>query len=116
MIVRIANSDSLTVSRPPHETQMRGASRGSAKKYPALRKRTDAIVLHRIFGSPRRARSSGDAATRRGRLTPKGVQVALLFLFFHKRLCGPLANSRFIIVQIPNIALTAGSSRLSSRR
>src|SRR5215472_13326456 len=26
------------------------------------------------------------------RLTPK---VALLFLFFHKRLCGPLANSRF---------------------
>jgi hypothetical protein len=29
------------------------------------------------------------------RLTDKGVQVALLFLFFHKRLCGPLANSRF---------------------
>jgi hypothetical protein len=29
------------------------------------------------------------------RLTPKGVQVALLFLFFHKRLCGPLANRRF---------------------
>lgn len=29
------------------------------------------------------------------RLTNKGVQVALLFLFFHKRLCGPLANSRF---------------------
>jgi len=28
-------------------------------------------------------------------LTAKGVQVALLFLFFHKRLCGPLANSRF---------------------
>ena len=28
------------------------------------------------------------------RLTPKGVQIALLFLFFHKRLCGPLANSR----------------------
>lgn len=25
----------------------------------------------------------------------KGVQAALLFLFFHKRLCGPLANSRF---------------------
>ena len=31
----------------------------------------------------------------RYRLTAKGVQVALLFLFFHKRLCGPLANSRF---------------------
>ena len=29
------------------------------------------------------------------RLTTKGVQVALLFLFFHKRLCGPIANSRF---------------------
>jgi hypothetical protein len=29
------------------------------------------------------------------RLTTKGVQVALLFLFFHKRLCGPLAHSRF---------------------
>jgi hypothetical protein len=29
------------------------------------------------------------------RLTAKGVQVALLFLFFHKRLCGPLANSHF---------------------
>jgi hypothetical protein len=25
----------------------------------------------------------------------KGVDVALLFLFFHKRLCGPLAYSRF---------------------
>ncbi len=29
------------------------------------------------------------------RLSSKGVQVALLFLFFHKQLCGPLANSRF---------------------
>jgi hypothetical protein len=29
------------------------------------------------------------------RLSNKGVQVALLFLFFHKRLCGPLAHSRF---------------------
>ncbi len=29
------------------------------------------------------------------RLTLKGQQVALLCLFFHKRLCGPLANSRF---------------------
>jgi len=28
-------------------------------------------------------------------LTEKGIQVALLFLFFHKRLCGPLAHSRF---------------------
>jgi hypothetical protein len=29
------------------------------------------------------------------RLSAKGLQVALLFLFFYKRLCGPLANSRF---------------------
>jgi len=29
------------------------------------------------------------------RLTPKGVQIALLYLLFHKRLCGPLAHSRF---------------------
>ena len=29
------------------------------------------------------------------RLSTKGVDVALLFLFFHKRLCGPLAHSRF---------------------
>ena len=29
------------------------------------------------------------------RLTDKGVKVALLFIFFHKRLCGPLANSLF---------------------
>ncbi len=27
--------------------------------------------------------------------SPQKVDVALLFLFFHKRLCGPLANSRF---------------------
>src|SRR6266536_705567 len=29
------------------------------------------------------------------RLSAKGVDVALLFLFFHKRLCGPRANSHF---------------------
>ena len=36
-----------------------------------------------------------DASRYAYRLTQKGVQVALLFLFFHKRLGGPLANSRF---------------------
>ena len=36
-----------------------------------------------------------DGARYAYRLTAKGIQVALLFLFFHKRLCGPLANSRF---------------------
>jgi hypothetical protein len=30
------------------------------------------------------------------------VQVALLFLFFHKQLCGPLANSRFHHQPNPN--------------
>ena len=40
-------------------------------------------------------------------LTAKGVQVALLFLFFHKRLCGPLANSRFH--HQPNPSLRPGS-------
>ena len=29
------------------------------------------------------------------RLTDQGVTVALLFILFHKQLCGPLANSRF---------------------
>ena len=29
------------------------------------------------------------------RLTSKGFQVTLLSLFFHERLCGPLANNRF---------------------
>ncbi len=29
------------------------------------------------------------------RLTDKGIRVALLFLLFRKRLCGPLANSLF---------------------
>lgn len=29
------------------------------------------------------------------RLTPKGIRVALLFVLFHQRVCGPLANSLF---------------------
>ena len=29
------------------------------------------------------------------RLTPKGVKVAALFVLFHKRVCGPLANTLF---------------------
>jgi hypothetical protein len=35
------------------------------------------------------------AGSRRLPLDRKSIDVALLFLFFHKRLCGPLANSRF---------------------
>src|SRR4051812_45117779 len=38
------------------------------------------------------------------RLTTKGVQIALLFLFFHKRLCGPLANSRFLHSKYATVA------------
>jgi len=29
------------------------------------------------------------------RLTPKGIRVAALFVLFHQRVCGPLANSLF---------------------
>jgi len=29
------------------------------------------------------------------RLTDKGTRAALLFLLFHKRVCGPIANSLF---------------------
>ena len=29
------------------------------------------------------------------RLTPQGNKAALLFVLFHKRVCGPLANSLF---------------------
>lgn len=36
-----------------------------------------------------------DAKRNRWRLTDKGVKVAILFMLFHKRLCGPLANSLF---------------------
>ena len=46
-----------------------------------------------LFGGPA---PHGIAAVQEHlQLTSKGVQVALLFLFFHKRLGGPLAYSRF---------------------
>src|SRR6516225_5230499 len=48
------------------------------------------------------------------RLTTKGVEVALLFLFFHKRLCGPLANSRFH--HQPDARHRPGSRRFACRR
>ena len=41
------------------------------------------------------------------RLTTKGVDVALLFLFFHKRLFGPLANSRFHHKPEPALSLNS---------
>jgi hypothetical protein len=50
-----------------------------------------------------------DGARYAYRLTSKGVQVTLLFLFFHKRLCGPLANSASTIGQTRNTDPTAAS-------
>jgi len=41
------------------------------------------------------------------RLTDKGVRVALMFVLFHKRVCGPLANSLFD--QRPNQQQQPGS-------
>jgi hypothetical protein len=45
-------------------------------------------------------------------LTPKGVQVALLFLFFHKRLCGPLATPSAAKTAAPSARRRIGSSLL----
>jgi len=36
-----------------------------------------------------------DGARYAYRLTDKGVKVAIVFVLFHQRLCGPLANSLF---------------------
>jgi hypothetical protein len=59
----------------------------------------DAYGLNQLRYDLRKLRAHGlierDGARYAYRLTAKGVQVALLLLFFHKRLCGPLANSRF---------------------
>ena len=49
------------------------------------------------------------------RLNSKGIEVALLFLFFHKRLCGPSPTAAFIIVPTLNTAPTATSKRLITR-
>jgi hypothetical protein len=59
----------------------------------------DAYGLNQLRYDLRKLKGHGllqrDGSRYAYRLTPKGVHVALLFLFFHKRLCGPLANSRF---------------------
>jgi hypothetical protein len=39
------------------------------------------------------------------------VQISLLFLFFHKRLCGPLAISRFHHDPMPNTTETVALRR-----
>jgi hypothetical protein len=48
-------------------------------------------------------------------LTSQGLQVALLFLFFHKRLCGPLATAAFIISPMQRTAPTANWKWLTTR-
>ncbi len=40
------------------------------------------------------------------RLTPKGIRVSLMFLLFHKRICGPLANSLFHHRPNPSITIS----------
>jgi hypothetical protein len=52
-----------------------------------------------IYGSLRKLKAHAllerDAKHYAYRLTDKGVKVALLFVLFHQRLCGPLANNLF---------------------
>lgn len=59
----------------------------------------DAYQLNQLRYDLRKLKGHGllarDGSRYAYQLTAKGIQVALLFLFFHKRLCGPLANSRF---------------------
>ena len=65
----------------------------------SFRLRENQYGLNQLRYDLRRLKGHGllerDAKRYAYRLTTKGVDVALLFLFFHKRLCGPLANSRF---------------------
>ena len=75
--------------RSEHTFHLRGAFQLSAETYTLTQLRYD---LRKLRGHGLIERDGSRYAYR---LTPKGVQVALLFLFFHKRLCGPLANSRF---------------------
>jgi hypothetical protein len=57
-----------------------------------------------------------DGRRRAYRLTTKGVQLALLFLFFHKRLCGALADSQFHHRLTPPSAPTVTSRPLTTER
>lgn len=65
----------------------------------SFRLRENQYGLNQLRYDLRRLKGHGllerDAKRYSYRLTAKGVEVALLFLFFHKRLCGPLASSRF---------------------
>jgi len=60
---------------------------------------TDAYRLNQLRYDLRKLKGHGllqrDGRRYAYQLTTKGIQVALLFLFFHKRLCGPIANSCF---------------------
>jgi hypothetical protein len=48
----------------------------------------------------------------RNRLSGKRANAALLFILFHKRVCGPLANARF--QHRPNEALKPPASRVET--
>jgi hypothetical protein len=41
------------------------------------------------------ARLARDASRYAYQLTEKGIRVALMFILFHQRICGPLANTLF---------------------
>ena len=84
---------------------------------------TDVALTTKAPYKPAPAKAGGHGLLQRDgsryayRLTPKGVQVALLFLFFYKRLCGPLANSHFHpIKQQRYWRLNRARSRVVARR
>jgi hypothetical protein len=58
-----------------------------------------AYTLNQLRYDLRKMKAHGliqrDAQHYRYRLTEKGIKVCLLFVLFHKRVCGPLANSLF---------------------
>jgi hypothetical protein len=59
----------------------------------------DAYTLTQLRYDLRKLKAHGllerDGKRYRYRLTAKGIRVALMFVLFHKRVCGPLANSLF---------------------
>jgi len=58
-----------------------------------------AYTLNQLRYDLRKMKAHGliqrDTQHYRYRLTEKGIKVCLLFVLFHKRVCGPLANSLF---------------------
>jgi hypothetical protein len=74
------------------------AAFGRKARHDTLAPRPDDIRKMKAHGLIQRDRQrSAD------RLTPKGNKVALLFVLFHKRVCGPLANSLFNSLPHPEL-------------